>query len=242
MNAAVETALTTGAKRQVIIRPSRGLFDLDLGSVWQYRELLHTLMMRDIQVLYKQAALGAAWAIIQPIFAVTVFTIVFGTMEFGRMVLDYDMATPRYLKEWRSAFERAVTSHPDAYERLLAGGEGEPLADGTFAGGVDVGGVSDIGGDGHGGVLDLREREKLRLTDFRRLAVERGDLHEEEREIALFPLGAPLFDHVGEKLGIFPSAAGVGFTLIPERPFQTKGNHRIDHAVEQRDQSALRAL
>ena len=86
MNAAVETALTTGAKRQVIIRPSRGLFDLDLGSVWQYRELLHTLMMRDIQVLYKQAALGAAWAIIQPIFAVTVFTIVFG--NFAKMPSD----------------------------------------------------------------------------------------------------------------------------------------------------------
>ena len=86
MNAAVETALTTGAKRQVIIRPSRGLFDLDLASVWQYRELLHTLMMRDIQVLYKQAALGAAWAIIQPIFAVTVFTIVFG--NFAKMPSD----------------------------------------------------------------------------------------------------------------------------------------------------------
>jgi len=86
MNAAVQTALTTGAKRQVIIRPSRGLFDLDLAGVWQYRELLHTLMMRDIQVLYKQAALGAAWAIIQPIFAVTVFTIVFGS--FAKMPSD----------------------------------------------------------------------------------------------------------------------------------------------------------
>lgn len=86
MNTAVETAVTTGAKRQVIIRPSRGLFDLDLAGVWQYRELLHTLMMRDIQVLYKQAALGAAWAIIQPIFAVTVFTIVFG--NFAKMPSD----------------------------------------------------------------------------------------------------------------------------------------------------------
>jgi lipopolysaccharide transport system permease protein len=86
MTTAVEQAITTGAKRQVVIRPSRGLFDLDLGTVWQYRELLHTLMMRDIQVLYKQAALGAAWAIIQPIFAVTVFTIVFG--NFAKMPSD----------------------------------------------------------------------------------------------------------------------------------------------------------
>jgi hypothetical protein len=40
--------------------------------------------------------------------------------------VDYDLPTPRYLKEWRSAFERAVTSHPDAYDRLLAGGDGRP--------------------------------------------------------------------------------------------------------------------
>lgn len=86
MNAAVEQAISKGSQRLTIIRPSRGLFDLDLGTVWQYRELLHTLMMRDIQVLYKQAALGAAWAIIQPIFAVTVFTIVFG--NFAKMPSD----------------------------------------------------------------------------------------------------------------------------------------------------------
>jgi lipopolysaccharide transport system permease protein len=83
MNAAVQKALSTGAQRQVVIRPSKGLFDLEIGLVWRYRELLHTLMMRDIQVLYKQAALGAAWAIIQPVFAVVVFTIVFG--NFARM-------------------------------------------------------------------------------------------------------------------------------------------------------------
>lgn len=83
MNAAVERALNTGADRQVVIRPTKGLFDLEIGNVWRYRELLHTLMMRDIQVLYKQAALGAAWAIIQPVFAVIVFTIVFG--NFAKM-------------------------------------------------------------------------------------------------------------------------------------------------------------
>lgn len=60
------------------IRPDRGLWDLDLGAVWRYRELLVVLMMRDIQVLYKQAALGAAWAILQPVFAVIIFSIVFG--------------------------------------------------------------------------------------------------------------------------------------------------------------------
>jgi lipopolysaccharide transport system permease protein len=86
MNAAVTKALSAAAARQVVIRPTRGLFDLELGNVWQYRELLVTLMMRDIQVLYKQAALGAAWAVIQPVFAVVVFTIVFG--NFAKMPSD----------------------------------------------------------------------------------------------------------------------------------------------------------
>ncbi|HWA00952.1 MAG TPA: ABC transporter permease [Caulobacterales bacterium] len=60
------------------IRPDRGWLDLDLAAVWRYRELLLVLIMRDIQVLYKQAALGAAWAILQPLFAVVIFTVIFG--------------------------------------------------------------------------------------------------------------------------------------------------------------------
>lgn len=68
------------------LRPSRGLFDLELGDVWRARELLVELMMRDVQVLYRQAVLGVAWAIIQPIFAVIIFTIVFG--HFARISSD----------------------------------------------------------------------------------------------------------------------------------------------------------
>jgi lipopolysaccharide transport system permease protein len=68
------------------IRSSRGLFDLDLGAVWRFRELLGTLIVRDIKVLYRQAALGAAWAVFQPIFAVAIFTIVFG--NFARIPSD----------------------------------------------------------------------------------------------------------------------------------------------------------
>lgn len=78
----MNTAAATEQNR-VTIRPDRGWLDLDLGAVWRYRELLFVLMMRDIKVLYKQAALGAAWAILQPVFAVAIFTIVFG--YFARM-------------------------------------------------------------------------------------------------------------------------------------------------------------
>ena len=70
----------------VEIRPGRGLLDLDLGGVWRYRELLHILVVRDLKVLYRQAALGAAWAIIQPVFAVAIFTVVFG--HFAKIPSD----------------------------------------------------------------------------------------------------------------------------------------------------------
>jgi lipopolysaccharide transport system permease protein len=70
----------------VDIVPSRGLLDLDLAAVWRYKELLFVLIKRDIQVLYRQAALGVAWAIVQPLFAVTIFTVIFG--HFARMPSD----------------------------------------------------------------------------------------------------------------------------------------------------------
>src|SRR6185295_16565109 len=62
----------------VEIRPSRGLFDMELGAVWKYRGLLYFLVWRELKVRYTQAALGAAWAIMQPVFAVLIFTVIFG--------------------------------------------------------------------------------------------------------------------------------------------------------------------
>ncbi len=73
-------------RRIIEIRPSKGIFMLDLQAVWQYRELLYFLVWRELKVRYKQAALGAGWAIIQPIFAVFIFTIVFG--HFAKIPSD----------------------------------------------------------------------------------------------------------------------------------------------------------
>ncbi len=61
-----------------VIRPRQGLLNLDLRSVWQYRELLYFLIWRDLKVRYKQAAIGAAWAVLQPLVALLIFTAVFG--------------------------------------------------------------------------------------------------------------------------------------------------------------------
>lgn len=50
----------------------------NLHDVWLYRELLYFLALRDIKVRYKQTAMGAIWAVIQPLFLVIVFTVFFG--------------------------------------------------------------------------------------------------------------------------------------------------------------------
>jgi lipopolysaccharide transport system permease protein len=85
-----ETRLTphhSGAgPAMTVIEPARGWFDLGLAGVWRARNLLLNLVVRDLKVLYRQAALGAAWAILQPVFAVTIFTIVFG--NFAKMPSD----------------------------------------------------------------------------------------------------------------------------------------------------------
>lgn len=72
--------------RVTVIRPSSGLFDLDLGAVWRYRELLFFLVWREVKIRYKQAALGVAWAILQPLFTVLIFTTIFGV--FARFPSD----------------------------------------------------------------------------------------------------------------------------------------------------------
>jgi lipopolysaccharide transport system permease protein len=61
-----------------VIEPSRGWAALKLGELWEYRELLYFLVWRDVKVRYKQTALGAAWAIIQPFFTMVIFSIFFG--------------------------------------------------------------------------------------------------------------------------------------------------------------------
>ena len=64
-------------KPSVQIRPNRGLFHLDLHSLWQYRELLLFLVWRDTKVRYKQAVIGAAWAVFQPLMSMLLFTAIF---------------------------------------------------------------------------------------------------------------------------------------------------------------------
>jgi lipopolysaccharide transport system permease protein len=63
-----------------IIQPSKGWVSLRLRELWDYRELVYFLVWRDIKVRYKQTALGAAWAILQPVMTMVVFSIFFGKL------------------------------------------------------------------------------------------------------------------------------------------------------------------
>jgi len=62
------------------IQASEGWVSLQLQELWSYRELLYFLIWRDIKVRYKQTALGASWAIIQPLFTMLVFSLFFGKL------------------------------------------------------------------------------------------------------------------------------------------------------------------
>ena len=65
---------------EIVIRPARGTLDLRLRELWQYRELFWTLAMRAVLVRYKQTAIGVLWAVLQPLLAMVVFTVVFGRL------------------------------------------------------------------------------------------------------------------------------------------------------------------
>ena len=62
------------------IDPPKSWASIGLRELWDYRELLYFLTWRDIKVRYKQTALGAAWAVIQPFFMMVVFSLFFGKL------------------------------------------------------------------------------------------------------------------------------------------------------------------
>ena len=75
-----------GHKHKTVIKPSRSSMTLNLGEVWAYRELLSMLVWRDVSVRYKQSLVGIGWAIIQPLFTMIIFTIIFG--RFAKLPSD----------------------------------------------------------------------------------------------------------------------------------------------------------
>lgn len=66
-----------------IIQAKKGWVPIDFKELWRYRELLYFLTWRDILIRYKQTALGIAWAVIQPVLTMVIFSLVFG--RFGKL-------------------------------------------------------------------------------------------------------------------------------------------------------------
>jgi len=105
-----------------LIQPARAWVPLDLAELWAYRELLWLLVWRELKVRYKQTILGVAWAILQPLLTMLVFSVVFGRL--AKMPSDgvpYPVFAYCALLPWQ-LFAYAMTESSNslvAHQRLL---------------------------------------------------------------------------------------------------------------------------
>ena len=94
----------------VVIQPGNRWSLLSFKDIWAYRELLFFLTWRDVKVRYKQTALGAAWAILQPLFMMIIFTIFFGQIAgVGSAGIPYPLFALAGLVPW-TFFANAITA------------------------------------------------------------------------------------------------------------------------------------
>ena len=84
-----------------LIAPARGLSAVNLREIWDYRELLYFLAWRDIKVRYKQTALGAAWALLQPLFLMLIFTLLFSRVAKVAVPVPYPIFAFCGLLPWQ---------------------------------------------------------------------------------------------------------------------------------------------
>ncbi|HVG08814.1 MAG TPA: ABC transporter permease [Thermoanaerobaculia bacterium] len=84
-----------------VIERSRGWVAVRLDELWEHRELLYFFVWRDVKVRYKQTALGAAWAVLQPLLTMLIFTIFFGRMAgIGSEGVPYPIFSYAGLLPW----------------------------------------------------------------------------------------------------------------------------------------------
>jgi lipopolysaccharide transport system permease protein len=83
-----------------VIEPTRSWGDLRLGEVWRARELILFLMWRDIKVRYKQTAVGAGWAVIQPLITVLIFSLLLGHYAHLKVGVPYPIFIFAGLLPW----------------------------------------------------------------------------------------------------------------------------------------------
>lgn len=88
--------------KERIIKPKKGLVPIDFHELWRYRELFWFLALRDILIKYKQTVIGIAWAVIQPILMMIVFTVIFGKVaKLPSAGIPYPILTFVALLPWQ---------------------------------------------------------------------------------------------------------------------------------------------
>jgi homopolymeric O-antigen transport system permease protein len=80
MNAVTSTALNKPAVPVMRITPPTRWWILPFGELWDFRELIYFFVWRDIKIRYKQTAIGAAWAVLQPLLTMLIFSLFFGRL------------------------------------------------------------------------------------------------------------------------------------------------------------------
>jgi lipopolysaccharide transport system permease protein len=112
---------TTG-RRRTVIDSARGWQFINVAELWRFRELLYFLVWRDVKVRYKQTALGAAWAILQPALMMVVFTLFFSRVaNISSGPIPYPLFVYAGLLPW-TFFSTAVASASNSVigsERLI---------------------------------------------------------------------------------------------------------------------------
>src|SRR5215831_13221287 len=101
--------VNTPGRARMVIQPRKNFLHIDLRAIWEYRELLYFLVWREVKVRYKQTMLGSAWAILQPLFTMVLFTAIFG--NFARIPSDglpYPLFAYTALLPW-TYFSQAIS-------------------------------------------------------------------------------------------------------------------------------------
>jgi len=94
---------------ELVIRPKYGLFDINWRELKEYHELLYFLALREIKIRYKQTVMGASWAVLQPLFTMVVFTLIFGGLaQMPSEGIPYALFSYSGLLLW-TYFQNALT-------------------------------------------------------------------------------------------------------------------------------------
>ena len=104
-----ELKLARASGKTTVFEATSGWRFIDFHELWEYRDLFYFLIWRNIKVRYAQSVLGVGWAIIQPVFSMIVFTIVFGKLaKIGSEGVPYAIFSYAALVPW-TYFSNAVT-------------------------------------------------------------------------------------------------------------------------------------